>query len=131
MARYHGRRGRVYISTSGTGAASSMCTLSEWSLNMGTDKAEVTAFCDANKQYVGGFPDVSGSLSGFWDDTVDTLYDAMASSDGVKIYLYPSNLVPTKYFYGPAWTDFSIETGVGDAVKISGSFSAAGDWGQY
>jgi len=131
MARYHGRRGRVYISTSGTGAASSMCTLSEWSLNMGTDKAEVTAFCDENKRYVAGFPDVSGSLSGFWDDTVDTLYDAMQSSDGCIMYLYPSALVLTKYWYGPAWVDFSIDVGVGDAVKISGDWSANGDWGQY
>lgn len=130
MARYHGRRGRVYIGT-GTGAASSMCTLSEWSLDMSTDKAEVTAFCDENKQYVAGFPDVTGSLAGSWDDTVDTLYDAMKSEAPVPMYLYPSSLVMTKYFYGPAWVDFSISAGVGDAVKISGNFSAGGNWGQY
>jgi len=130
MARYHGKVGVVYMSTTGTGTASSVTAMKSWSLNMPTDKVEVTAFGDSNKQYVQGLPDVSGSLSGWWDDTDDTLYDSMTSSDGVKLYLYPSSGVATKYFYGPAWVDFSINVASDGAVEVSADFVANGAWGQ-
>lgn len=130
MALYHGRRGLVYMSTSGTGAAASISSLTSWSLDMSRDTVEVTAFGDTNKTYVSGLKDIKGSFEGFWDDTSDTVYDGSDSSDGVKLYLYPSADAITKYWYGPAWLDMSVETGVGDAVKISANFSAAGAWGQ-
>lgn len=131
MSRYHGKTGMAYISITGTGNAVAVVGLSEWSLNMGADREEVTAFGDGNKQYVQGYPDISGDLSGFWDDTSDALYDGMQSSDGVKMYLYPSTLTPAKYWYGSAWVDFEINTAVGGGVTIGGSFQAAGVWGQY
>lgn len=130
MARYPGKNGVVYMSTSGSGTASLVTALTEWTLDMPTDKIEVTAFGDTNKQYVVGLPDVSGTLAGWFDDTSDQLYDASRSTDGVKMYLYPSSSVTTKYWYGTAFVDFSITTGVSDAVAISGSFQAAGTWGQ-
>ena len=119
------------MGTTGTGVATALTAAAAWSIDFSTDMVDVTAFNDANKQYVQGLEDVSGTLSGIWDDTVDTLYDAMNSTDGVKMYLYPSTLVPTKYFYGDAFVDMSVDAGVGDAVKFSGKFKAAGDWGQY
>jgi hypothetical protein len=130
MAAYHGKSGLVYISTTGTGAASALIRMNSWSLDQGTDKAEVTSFGDTNKNYVQGLPDISGSLGGFWDDTEDKLFQGALSGDGVKMYLYPSSLAISKYWYGPAWVDYSVEVGVGDAVSISGSFSAAGSWGR-
>ncbi len=42
MARYHGNKGVVYGSVSGTGVAAQMASLSKWSLNMATDKVDVT-----------------------------------------------------------------------------------------
>jgi hypothetical protein len=48
----------------------------------------------------------------------------------VKLYLYPSSDATGKYFYGPAWVDFSIEVPVDGAATISGSFAANGAWGQ-
>ena len=105
MARYHGRQGRVYISTTGAGAAVMVGALTEWSLDGTQDRVDVTAFGDGNKQYVLGLRDVSGTISGWWDDTIDTVFDAAASADGCRIYLYPSNDAPTKYWYGPAWLD--------------------------
>jgi hypothetical protein len=102
----------------------------DWSLDMKADRADATAMGDGNKRTVQGLPDISGSLSAIWDDEDDNLYDGSQSDDGVKIYLYPSSLNLTKYWYGPAWVDFSITVGVGDAVKLSGSFGANGDWGQ-
>lgn len=130
MARYHGRKGRVYMSTSGSGTAVPVDSLSEWVLNMATDRVDVTAFGDANKQSVQGLPDISGSFSGFWDDTEDDVWSARDSTDGVKIYLYPSTDAASKYWYGLAWVDFSVNVPVGGAATLSGTFSAAGNWGR-
>jgi hypothetical protein len=97
---------------------------------MATDKVDVTAFGDANKTYVQGLRDVKGTLSGFWEDTQDQLFDASESTGGVSLYLYPANTAPTVYFYGPAWLDASIDVGVSGAVTVSGSFVANGSWGR-
>lgn len=129
MARYHGKKGLVYISTSGSGSAS-VITLAEWALNMATDKVEVTSFGDANKTYVQGLKDVQGTLSGFYDDTDTKLFTAADSTDGIKMYLYPSSDALAKYFYGPAWLDASVNVPVGGAVSVSGNFSANGSWGR-
>lgn len=130
MGAYHGAKGVVYMSTTGGGTAVSVVNMKSWSLSMPTDKVEVTAFGDVNKKYVQGLPDVSGDISGWWDDTSDALYDASTSADGVKMYLYPSSLTPTKYWYGPAWIDFSIDVTNDGANEVSASFSANGAWGQ-
>lgn len=130
MAVYHGKKGRIMMSTTGSAAATTMIKMTTWSLNRATDRVEVTSFGDANKTYVQGLPDITGELAGYFDDTSDQLYDASGSADGVKLYLYPSEDVLTKYFYGPAWVDFNINTGVAEAVAISGSFAANGAWGQ-
>lgn len=129
MAKYHGRKGVVYISTSASGNASSI-QLTEWSLNMATDKVEVTSFGDGNKTYVQGLKDLQGSLSGFWDSADTKMFDAANSTDGIKMYLYPSSDASGLYFYGPAWLDASISVGVSAAVAITGSFVANGTWGQ-
>lgn len=129
MARYHGRSGVVYISSSGTGAAVTVASLSQWTLDFKRDKVDTTSFGDGNKTYVVGLKDCSGKISGFWDDTSsDLLFDASDSADGCKMYLYPSADAPSKFFSGPAWLDLSIDTSNKDAVKVSGDFSANGTW---
>ena len=130
MGAYAGRKGVIYISPDGTSAAVSIVNMKTWNLNMPTDKIEVTAFGDSNKKYVQGLPDATGTLSGWWDDTSDQLYDASRSTNGVKLYLYPSSDASTKYWYGPAWVDFSITTDVKGAVEVSAGFVANGAWGQ-
>src|SRR5512141_2352285 len=118
MARYHGKKGIVYMSTCSTGTAIAVVGLNSWSLNMPTDKVEVTAFGDSNKQYVQGLPDATGQLGGWWDDTSDQLYDASRSAGGVNVYLYPASV------------DFSIDTGHDKGVSVSAAFVANGAWGQ-
>jgi hypothetical protein len=130
MAKYHGQRGRVYLSTSGAGTAVQAVALTSWSLNLPTDRVEVTSFEDTNKVYVQGKKDITGDFSGFWDEADDSLFDAADSSTPVKLYLYPSADASTRYFYGTAWVDASIEVGVDAAVSISGSFAAATAWGR-
>jgi hypothetical protein len=130
MARYHGRRGVVYMSTTGSDAAVTVASLNTWELNMATDVVEVTAFGDANKTYVQGLKDLTGTINGFWESSADTMFDAADSADGVKLYLYPSSDAPTIYFYGPAWIDASITTGVSAAITVSCNFRANGSWGR-
>lgn len=129
MAKYHGRRGMVYISSSGTGTASAVLGLTSWSLDLSQDRVETTEFGDTNKTYVQGLRDLQGSFEGFYNDAETKVFAGAQSSDGVKVYLYPSTDAPSKYAYGPAWLDVSIETGMSDAVKMSGSFAANGSWG--
>lgn len=128
MPPYHGKQGVVYVSTTGAGTASQVIKLTDWSLDMSTDTVEVTSFGDTNKTYVQGLPDINGQFSGFWDDSEDKLFTGSTSSDGVKIYLYPSAAAVTKYFYGPAWLSVSVSTSISDAVKLTGQFVANGPW---
>lgn len=130
MARYHGKSGVVYLSTTGSGAATTTTSLSGWTLDLSTDKVEVTAFGDANKTYVQGLKDIKGTLSGFLDDTGLSLFTGADSADGVRIYLYPSSASPTVYWYGPAWLDASIAVPVSGANTLSGNFVANGSWGR-
>jgi hypothetical protein len=129
MAAYAGRKGVVYLATDGSGAASAVAKLSAWSLDRATDKIDVSSFLDANKTYVQGLPDLKGSFSGFWDDTESKVFTAASSTAAVRMYLYPSSDAPTKYAYGTAWLDVSIDCALNEAVKIAGSFVAGSSWG--
>lgn len=130
MAVYAGRKGVVYLSATGSGTATSVLKITQWTLDQSTDKIDVTAFGDSNKTYVQGLKDVKGSFRGFFDDTEVKPFTGADSTDGVKLYLYPSSDVTTKYWYGPAWLDASVDCGVSGAVSISGSFAANGAWGR-
>lgn len=130
MAKYHGKKGVVYISTTGTGTATNAIGLNNWSLDQPTDRVETTEFNAGNKTYVQGFKDATGSISGFWDDTENKLFQAGDSSDGCKLYLYPSADAPSKYWYGPAWIDASVTTPIDGAVGVSVTFAANGTWGR-
>jgi hypothetical protein len=130
VARYHGRRSRVLMSTTAAGAASEVIGIRSWSYSQEVDTVEVTAFGDTNKRYVQGLPDATGEFEGFWEDSEAKIWAAVASGDGVKIYMYPDHTnAPSKYVYGPAWLSASIETAVDGAVTISASFAANGAWG--
>lgn len=130
VAKYHGKKGIVYFSTSGSGTAVNVANLSSWSLNMATDRVETTSFTETNKTYVQGLKDVTGNFEGFFDDvTTASLFTGADSSTGIKAYLYPSSDAAGRYFYGPAWIDCSISVPVGGAVTVSGTLAANGSWG--
>jgi hypothetical protein len=54
MPTYPGRKGVVYISTTGAGTASNVLHLDKWAVDSTTDKIEVTSFGDPNKTSTGG-----------------------------------------------------------------------------
>jgi hypothetical protein len=129
MSAHSGRTGVVYLATeASTGTATNCIKLSAWTLNRTTDKYDVTSFGDTNKTYVQGLPDVQGTITGFWDDTETKPFAGASSSTGVKLYLYPDSTVATKYAYGTAWFDASIETPVSGPVAISANFAAKESW---
>lgn len=130
MARHHGKKGKIYLAPS-TGEAINVGSLSSWSLNMATDAVDVTAFNDANKVNVVGLPELSGSFSGWWDETDGTIFDAAIAANAgtaVKCYIYPDSADMTKYAYGTAFVDASIQGSVNGAVEISANFRAAASW---
>ena len=81
MARYHGKNGRVYLATTGTAAAASIGNVSDWGFSGAKDQVETTSMGDSNKTYVAGLKDVKGTLAGFWDSAVDTLFTAADCDD--------------------------------------------------
>lgn len=130
MARIHGQKGRLYVGlASSTAAAEPVAFLNSISMEFSTDKAEVTSFEDANKIYVNGKNDVSGSFSGFFDNATAQLYTAANDGDKRRFYFYPDATVGTAgpYWYGEGIFDFSVSVDAGDAAKVSGSYTAASD----
>jgi len=129
MSVHSGRTGLVYIAIeSSTGVGTLCVSLNSWTINKATDKYGVTSFGDSNKTYVQGLPDVQGTISGFWNDAETKPFAGAASTNGVKLYLYPDSTALTKYAYGIAWLDASIETPVSGAVTLSANFAAANSW---
>jgi len=132
MAQYHGKNGVVYMSPNASSAAVPFLYQTEWAANFDAARDDTTHFGNINMRYVQGIPDMQFSLSGLWDDTYDAPWDNARSADGVVAYLYPTSLVATKYWYGPAWFSLAdVTVSVSGAVRISGSLAANGDWGQY
>jgi hypothetical protein len=120
--RHHGKDGAVMI------AGVRVASLNKWNLNMATDKADVTSFGDKNKVYVQGLKDLKGTVSGFWDDEEDALFDAVDGDVPVDLALYPVETLATKFWSGPAWLDAQIEVPSNGAATVQGSFVAAGSW---
>lgn len=130
MSAHAGRSGAVYLAIeSATGVATTCIKLNAWTLDRATDTYDVTSFGDTNKTYVQGLPDLKGTLSGSWDDSETKPFAGASSSTGVKLYLYPDiTNSATKYAYGTAWLNASIETPVAGAVKLTANFVAAASW---
>ena len=132
MTRRHGRNGQVYVGVTSGAAASPVAFQAAWSINMVTDKAEVTAFGDSNKVYVAGLPDSSGDFSGFLDDLTSQTY--IAATDGLarNFYLYPdATNDPNVYWFGTILPDFSADGAVGGAVNVKASWNAASKVQRY
>lgn len=130
MARQHGYKGQVLIDPAGGSTYVAVASLNSWTLDMTRDLVDVTAFQDANKQYVQGLPDVKGTYSGWWDPTTTPteIFDVVMGSAAVGLKLVPSSLTATAFFSGLAYLDGSINVAANGAVAISGNWAAAGPW---
>jgi hypothetical protein len=127
MRKHHGQEGRAYIAMGGT--MYNLCALTEWTLDQTAEQTEVTSFCDANKTYVRGKGDLTGSFSGYWDSESDILFDAYESVNPVGVYLYPSTVVPAQFWSGLAWIlGVNMSVSVTEATTVEANFAAAGSW---
>jgi len=126
MSRVAGRKGRIYLAQTTGGQAQPLTAQAKWSINHSATKTDATAMGDQTKQYVADTPDASGTFEGFFDDTVDTTYAAAVDGLPRRFYLYPTVDTPTVYWYGMVLPDLTISGGVGGAVAVSASWSAAG-----
>jgi hypothetical protein len=130
-----GRYGQVSYDPAGTTPVP-VLSLKSWKLSQKTAKIDVTCFNDANKKYVMGLKDISGSVAGFWDSSELTLFEAVDATVPGLLSLTPnindsitvdaSPVVPA--FEGLAYLDVDIDTSVDGAPAVSGDFVAAGDW---
>jgi hypothetical protein len=125
MARIHGRNGRLYAALTSAGTAEPIAYLNAWSIDFSTDNAEVTAYGDTNKIYVAGLPDSAGDFGGWYDDATGQMYTAALDGQPRKMYIYPNLGNTGQYWFGTALFSFSVSSGVGDAVSVSGSWNAA------
>jgi hypothetical protein len=125
MAEVHGKNGRIYLN----GVS---IKLTQNSFDMPTDDVEVSGFGDANKRYVTGKPDMSGTFSGFWDNAGDPAFAAaITSRQGTPspMIIYPDFVnAPTKYAYGNALINASLVMDTNAAVVKNGSWKAADNW---
>jgi hypothetical protein len=100
---------------------------SDGNISKTRDKFESTCGLDANKQYVKGKPDFSGSSTYVWDSASDDIIDAVDSDDPILARIYPNKpKEPTKYFEGLINIDMTMAFGK-DVVKGTINISAAGD----
>jgi hypothetical protein len=124
--KYAGKNGLVYMSVDGISAPVLVGGCRAFTLDMTTDKIDVTEFGQTNKTAVLGFPAARGTIDGFWaaDDT--TIRTAAQSLNGTNLALYPTSAIMTRYFGGPAWVDYSMRTDVNQAVTMTGNWEARG-----
>jgi hypothetical protein len=125
MARIAGRSGRLYVGLGSAGTAEPIAYLNSWSIDFTVNFINVTAFGDTSMTYVSGLPDTKGAFGGFYDTATAQLYTAATDGVARKMYLYPDNGSTGQYWFGTGLFDFSISSGVDDAVSVSGNWSAA------
>ena len=129
--KLHGKGGAIYIGGA-KGVGVRVAAKMEWTLNRSRDYVEATSFGDANKTYLAGLPDVSGTFRGFLDTSGDLLLDA-ATSDAQDLYLYATDgtlagSATVLVAHGPALIDAQVTVSNTDAARISGNFRAADSW---
>ncbi len=126
MARFAGKSGLVELQGPGV-APVIVANLSTWSISYQKDKIDVTAMGDGNVTRVLGLPDVQGDFDAFWDDANFTVQAASEyTAAPYTLVIYPNGLLATAhYHYGSAFVDYSLSSGVKDAVKMKSTWVAA------
>jgi hypothetical protein len=130
-SRLHGKTGQVQMDPAGGAALVTLGDTNAWTLDLATDRVEVTAFGDTNKRRVSGLPDFSGTL-GLWWNAVATssprYFAAVLAGIPVTLRLVPNTADPTVYFQGLANVDGSVNVSATGAISSSGKWDAANNW---
>jgi hypothetical protein len=127
MAILTGRYGQVLYDPLGATATVPIVSLNAWKLSTKTEKEDVSCFGDANKVYVPGLKDLSGSVGGFWNSADLTLFEAADAATPGMLKLLPNENEATFFWSGLAYLDADIDCTL-KAPKVTGTFVAAGPW---
>lgn len=125
MGKIAGRNAVIYLGATTSAAASPLTYQNTWSIDFSSEKIDVTSFGDQTKTYVTGIADATGEFAGFYDDASPQTYTAAIDGLSRKLYLYPSSLLVTQYFFGTVFADMSINAAVAGAVEVSAKWNAA------
>ncbi len=125
MGRIAGRNATIYFGATSAAQASPMAFAAKYALNFATTKIDVTAFGDRGKVSLSGLPAQSGDMSGWYDDATAQTYTAAVDGLARKLYIYPSSLNTSQYFFGQVVADFNSDSTVDGAATFSSSFEAA------
>lgn len=131
MAAIVGIDARVDISTDGGSVWNPLPERNEFSININVDAAEhkvfVATLADAWIEKARTWMAWSGSLSGYYDDADDTIFDTVVQGDVIKLRFYDSMRSPTKYWQGDAiLTSVDHSTGTDDFATLSVDFEGQG-----
>lgn len=129
--RLHGKNGRIQMDPAGGSALVTLGDLNSWSLDMSTDRVDVTAFGDTNKRRVAGLPDYTGDLGGWWNAVASSspaYFAAVLAGIPITLRLIPNILDPTTYFQGLANVDGGVNVSATGAISTKGKWDAAGNW---
>jgi predicted secreted protein len=120
MAALSGTAGSVVYMTGGT---TTVQGIKEWSLDIGMDPSEITAFGDQWRRIIAGIRQFSGSFSGNADDDTSqtNLRNAMLGGSAIALRLYDKS---TSYYnVGSAFL-----TNMGPSVSYDGEATNSFDF---
>jgi hypothetical protein len=129
--RLHGKNGRIQMDPAGGSSLVTLGDLTAWTLDMSTDRVDVTAFGDTNKRRVSGLPDFQGTLAGWWNAVASSspaYFAAVLAGNPVTLRLIPNTNDATVYFQGLSNVDGSVNVSATGAISTAGKWDAAGNW---
>lgn len=104
-----------------------------WTLTVTRELQEARVFStiDQSTAWVeqeGGFRSWSGSISGYYDDTDETIVEAIVGGTSGKkaLWLYEDRGCATSYWYGEAWVDIDENISVDGYAELNADFTGNG-----
>ena len=131
MAAVVGINAKVDISTDGGSVWNTLTERNEYSISVSVDVAEhkifVATLADAWVTKARTWMNWSGSLSGYYDDADDSIFDAVVAGAQVMLRFYPDRNASTKYFEGTVLlTNVEHSTNTDDFAPLNVDFEGIG-----
>lgn len=131
MAAIVGINAKIDISTNGGSTWSTLSERNEFSISISVDIAEhkvfVATMADAWVGKARTWMNWSGSLSGYYDDADNTIFNTVVAGSTIKLRFYDDRAVTTKYWAGDAiLTSVEHSTGTDDFATLSVDFEGQG-----
>jgi hypothetical protein len=125
MTTFNGQNQRLWVASTASGQATPAAHVKEFEINTSFDAIEVTSFGDANKVYLAGVPDASGSFSGYTDSDSNNSLTGAVSQEARRFYFYIDFAnAPSKFFSGFGIFSSTHSFSRDGAAEVSGSWNA-------